>query len=182
MPGKRKLSFIFSDKIKFMPFSWAIKFYTGEKYSHVAIGYFDSTTSQEMLAESSNGEFHKITRENWLKKNKVVYEYEIEIDEDIYYTIMRHINNHLQLDYSFLNIAGIPFYDLYELTGIRLFYKIACLFKDGTGAVICSESVAFTLAILGIQFKRPFDFLRPDHIFTAVLEYKANYGKDFYHF
>lgn len=60
--------------------------------------------------------------------------------------------------------------------------KIACLFRDGTGAVICSESVAFTLGILGVQFKRPFDFLRPDHIFGAVLEYKANYGKDIYHF
>lgn len=178
----RKISFIFSDKIKLRPFPWLIKAYTRKPFSHAAIGYFDSVTSQDMLAESSNGEFHKITRENWLKKNKVIYEYEVDLDEDTYYTVMRHINNHLQLDYSYLNILGIPFYDLYVTTGIELFYKLACYFKDGTGAVICSESVAFTLAILGVQFDRPYDFLRPDHVHQAVTKYKAKYGKDFYHF
>jgi hypothetical protein len=177
-----KISFIFSDKIKWMPFSWLIKIYTGVNYSHAAIGYFDSITSQDMLAESSNGEFHKITRENWLKKNRVIYEYEVEVEEDTYYAIMRNINNNLQLDYSSLNIFGIPFYDLYLATGLKLFYKIACFFKDGTGAVICSESVAFTLAILGVEFDRPYDFLRPDHAREAVIKYKAKHGKDIYHF
>jgi hypothetical protein len=175
----RKISFIFSDKIKLLPFPFLIKAYTRAKYSHAAIGYFDSVTSQEMLAQSSDGEFHKITRDNWLKKNKIIEEYEVWVDEGHYYVLMRHINNHLQLDYSVLNILGIPFYDAYAVTGLSIFKKIAGFFTDGSGAVICSESVAFALAILGVQFKRPFDFLRPDHIHEAVIKYKATNGKDF---
>lgn len=172
----RRISFIFSDKIKPLPFPWLIKTYTGVDYSHAAIGYFDSVTSQDMVAQSSDGEFHKITRENWLKKNKVIHEYEVTISEDTYYILMRHINNHLQLDYSYKNLVGILFYDLFEKTGVKIFERLARFFSDGARAVICSESVAFALAILGVEFKRPFDFIRPDHAHEAVKKYKANYG------
>lgn len=174
----KKISFIFSDKIEVMLFPIMIKSYTGVNYSHAAIGYLDTITGQDMLAESSDGDFHKITRGNWLHKNKIIFEVEVEINEGEYYVLMRHINNHLQLDYSILNIIGVPFYDLYEATGIKLFRKIANFFTDGSTAVICSESVAFALAILGVKFNRPFDFLRPDHIYEAVLKYKAGNGKD----
>lgn len=176
----RKISFIFSDKIKWRLFPWLIKAYTRTNFSHAAVGYYDTDTAQAMIAESSDGEFHKITREQWAKKNKVIYEYEVKVGEDLYYAIMRNINNHLQLDYSALNIFGIPFYDLYEATKLKIFYKIACYFKDGTGAVICSESVAFTLAMIGVQFNRPYDFIRPDHAHEAVIKYRVNHGKDFY--
>jgi len=169
----------FSDTHKFMPFSWAIKAYSGKPFSHVYIAYIDAVTSQDMIAESSNGEFHKMTRENWNKKNKAVEEFEIELNQDVYYTVMHHINNHLQTDYSILNIFGVPFYDLYELTGLRIFKGIAKWFTDGKAAIICSESVGFTLALLGVQFNRPFDFLRPDHIYRAVIHYKAINGKIF---
>lgn len=174
----KKISFIFSDKIELMAFPFLIKAYTGFNASHAAIGYTDSVTGQDMLAESSNGEFHKITRANWHHKNKIIYEIEVEISDGEYYVLMRHINNHLQLDYSILNIIGVPFYDAYRFTGLSIFKKIASFFSDGAQAVICSESVAFALAILGVKFDRPFDFLRPDHIYDAVLKYKAGHGKD----
>jgi hypothetical protein len=166
----------FSDTKKWMPFSWLIKCYAGQAYSHAYIGYFDSVTSQEMIAESSHGEFHKITRENWLKKNNVIEEYEIALSSDLYYVIMRHINNNLQIDYSILNIFGVPFYDLYEKTGLKIFKVIAKWFIDGQAAIICSEAAGFTLALLGVQFTRPFDFLRPDHIQKAVIAYKVKNG------
>jgi hypothetical protein len=177
---KRKISFIFSDKLYFMPAPALIKLYTGAPYSHVAMGYFDSVTSQEMLAESSNGEFHKITRQNWLAKNRVIHEVEYWLSEDQYYVIMRHVNNHLQLDYSFKNIVGIPLYDLYEKTGVKLFKRLACLFHDKAAAVICSESVGFILAILGVQFTRPLDFLRPTDIYRAVEKLEVTHGKVFH--
>lgn len=169
----RKIKIGFSYPKKFMPFAWLIKLYTREPFSHVYVEYLDEITGQEMMAESSHGEFHKITKENWLGKNTIINEFDIDISDDSFYLIMRHINNHLQVDYSVTNIFGIPFYDLYELTNWKIFLKIAKLFTDGASRLICSESVSFILIMLGIEFNRPSDFLRPDHIYEALLEYKA---------
>lgn len=42
------------------------------------------------------------------------------------------------------------------------------LFSDGKASTICSESAAFTLKLLGIQFNRPSDFVRPDHVIKKL--------------
>ena len=150
-------------------FSEVVKFYIGKPYSHVYIRYQDPFTKQEIVSESSHGEAHKMTLSKWYLSNRIVEEYEIEVSEEVFRAILTNINNRLQASYSELNIIGMPFYDMAAYCNspffMRLFTK---LFADGVDSTICSESAAFTLSLLGIQFNRPNDFVRPDHVINAL--------------
>ena len=132
-------------------------------WSHVYLRYVSETTGQSIVAESSQGESHKVTLDNWLVRNKRIIEIEIEIEREDFKNILTLINSSLQTKYSKKNILGILFYDLG-------FKKFAKRFSDGKKGLICSEEVAYVLLILGLKFDRPIDFVRPDQIIKKLEE------------
>lgn len=158
-----KFYVIASQPSKTLPFSEAIKWYTKRDYSHVCIQYQDPFTKQVLIAESSRGEHHKITYDNWRIKNKEEMIFEVDVSEELFRVILIHTNNTLQTKYSIKGIIGIILYDI----GL---HSIANLFSDGKEGVICSESTSFVLKLLGVQFKKPYDFIRTDEVIDKMLE------------
>jgi len=158
-----------STTIDIKPFSLAIKLYTGKPYGHIYIRYADHFTGQAMISESSHGEAHKMALSKWYLNNRIVEEYEIDVSEEMARVIFTNINNRLQTTYGELNAFGVPFYDLAEYLGSNFLMRLTTyIFADGIDSTICSESAAFTLRLLGIQFNRPNDFVRPDHVIGAL--------------
>ena len=158
-----KLYVIASQPSSTKPFSEAIKWYSKKDYSHVCIQFQEPFTKQVLIAESSKGEHHKITYDNWRILNKEVLIFEIDLSEELFRAVLIHTNNTLQVKYSIKNIIGVLFYDM----GL---HKLANLFSDGNEGVICSESTSFVLKLLGVQFKKPYDFIRPDEVIDRMLE------------
>jgi len=158
-----------SEPVYTLPFSELIKFYTDKPYSHTYIRYVDPFTKQVMISESSKGEAHKMELSRWYLSNRIVEEYEIEVSEELFRAILTNINTRLQTSYSELNILGVPFYDLGEYLNSPFIMGLTTkIFADGIDSTICSESASFTLKLLGIQFNRPNDFIRPDHVVKAL--------------
>jgi len=148
--------------------SWLIRQYIKKSYNHIYVRYKDPFTEQDIISESSHGEAHKILISKWYLKNRIVEEYVIDCTEIRFKSILSKINERLQASYSELNIIGIIIYDFGEKLNSNLIKNTANLFKDGASSTICSESVAFTLRLFGVQFKRPLDFVRPDHIIERL--------------
>lgn len=153
-------------------FGALIRWYTGKPYNHIYSRFKDPFTLQDIVSESSHGEAHKILIDKWYARgNKIVDEYEIECSEEIFRAILIRINQILQASYSEKNIIGVLIYDLGKYLSSTLIKNIAIkLFSDGESATICSESATFTLTFFGIQFKRPRDFVRPDHVIKKLEE------------
>jgi len=162
---------------KFNFFSWVITKYIKQDYSHIYLEYFDPFVEQALIIEASHGEQHKITKENWLKKNRVIKEIRIGLDVNELKNILYYVNSTLQTKYSFKNIIGMPFYDLYEKTKIFLFFKIALFFSDNKNGLICSEVAARVGKLLNISFERPLDYIRPDHIIKKLYFLSLNNSK-----
>jgi hypothetical protein len=124
-----------------------------------------------MISESARGEARKLELSRWYLKNKILKEYELDVSEEIFRAILVHTNYRLEGAYSQLNIVGIPFYDLAcRLNSPYLMHLTTKIFADGIDSSICSEAVAFTLGFFGIQFSRPIDFVRPDHVIDALIK------------
>lgn len=169
-----------SEPVDTMPFSEMVKFYTRQLFSHIYTRYKDPFTFQDMISESSHGEAHKMTIGKWYLANRIVEEYEIEVSEEVFRAILIRINQRLQSHYSFRNIAGVLVYDLGEKIKFSWLKSLAIkFFSDGEEGTICSESASFTLRLLGIQFNRPMDFVRPDHVIKKLrqLEKTEDYIK-----
>ena len=149
-------------------FSWLIRKYINQDYNHIYTRYEDPFTGQAIISESSHGEAHKMLISKWYLKNRIVEEYEIDCTEMRFKGVLSKINERLQASYSELNIVGVLIYDLGEKLNSNLIKNLANLFKDGASATICSESAAFTLRLFGVQFNRPLDFVRPDHVITKL--------------
>jgi len=150
-------------------FSWLIRKYIKKSYNHIYTRYEDPFTKQAIISESSHGEAHKMLIDKWYARgNRIVEEYEIDCTEMRFRGILSKINDRLQAPYSGLNIIGVLIYDLGEKLNINFIKNLANLFKDGAYSTICSESAAFTLRLFGVQFNRPLDFVRPDHIITKL--------------
>lgn len=153
-------------------YSRAIKWYSKKNYNHIYVRYYDSFTQDNLVAESSNGEHHKMTYENWIIENKTIIEYEITVSIDIMILMVRHINKLLQTPYGYINAIGVPIYDYYEKTKTlwvrKMLEKLYKKFRDGENSVICSESASFLLMLVGIEFNRPYDFIRPDHVIDKL--------------
>lgn len=143
--------------------------YTNKPYSHIYTRYTDPFTEQAIISESSHGEAHKIVLDKWYIKNKIVEEFSIDCSEKTFKTILQFINRRLQASYSEKNLVGVLIYDLGNYLNSTLIKRIANWFSDGESATICSESAAFSLEVLGIQFKRPKDFVRPDHVVEKLV-------------
>lgn len=148
--------------------SWLIRKYIRKPYNHIYLRYEDPFTKQSIISESSHGEAHKMLISKWYLKNKIIEEYEIDCTEMRFKGVISKINERLQASYSELNIIGVIIYDLGDKLNSNLIKKVANLFKDGASATICSESAAFTLRLFGVQFNRPLDFVRPDHIVDSL--------------
>lgn len=163
-----------STPFKTLPFSEAIKWYTKRNFSHIYVRYQDPFTKDILVAESSHGEHHKILFDKWKIDNKIIHEFEVTVEHDIFVIMVRHINKLLQTPYGILNVIGTPIYDFYAQCKVyklrKLLEKIYKIFMDGATSVICSESASFLLMLIGVDFNRPYDFIRPDHVVDKLNE------------
>jgi len=147
----------FSRPNKFRLFSFFIMSFLKIDFSHVYIRFYDEYTSKWIIFEASHGEVHLIETSNWKNKNITIKEEPFEIDEKHRREVIRFMIDNLQKPYSYRNILGIVFYQLFKKR----------LFQDGPSAFICSELVALALDNK-ISFKKPLDLVTPKDIWDAV--------------
>ena len=160
-----KFSIGFSTPIKFNIAAYAIREWQHKPYSHVYIK-FESQNIITSIYHAAGGTVHFMSEDNFLKKNKVLVEYEIPIDRA---TRLKMINRCMSLSsvkYDYLNLLKILFHDISERWGANVPKT-----HDGPGYV-CSELVAeFLDEDLGIKIDKPRHLIKPSDIEEGLLKF-----------
>lgn len=149
----------FSRPQKWKLFSWLIRMYQGgTNYSHVYIKFNMPVgdDSVPMVWEASYGEVHLITYENFLKRNKAVYEFELKCELENWMDMLKFMLSKLQKPYGKKTIIGLLLYDAF---GWRLW-------SDGSESFICSEAVARLLGMCPDQSSC--DYLTPKDLYKLM--------------
>lgn len=139
-----------------------IKMWTGKKYSHVYLR-FESNKVPSTVYHAANGMVHFITLENFLKKNKTIVEYKIEIDD---VKRIEFLINCMKLSgekYGYIELIKIFTSDIiHQLSGKNI------QFNNSRG-YICSELVGVMLTkLFNIKYKKPTYLLKPQDIEEAL--------------
>lgn len=152
----------FSKPKKFKVGAEFIKVWTDSDFSHCYIR-FDIDAKFSIVFHAANGMVHYLSYENFLKKNSVVYEYSITVDNDTYKKIKRDCDNIAGEGYSFITLLKIMMSDI-----IHTFGGDVSTYDD-TG-YICSELVGKLLTYrLGLTFSKPLHLLTPRDIFNKLV-------------
>lgn len=153
-----KIKIAFSKPSHFKMGAELISWWTNRDYSHVLL-IFEYADSKPAVFHAAHGMVHFKSLPNFLKENKIVKEYIIEI-EDAYHT--KFFDDCMDLageDYSII--------ELLQILAVDLSFMI---FKKDIGTkqmpgYICSELVGkFCIEKLKIQFNKPTYLLKPDDI------------------
>ena len=143
--------------LEFPIFSWIIQAVLRKPYSHSSTRHVDEITNQVIVHESSHGEAHEITLENWIKSNKALKKYSITVTDEQFVEYRKICNSTKQIPYSrFFGMLGV-------LVHILSFGKLAW-FEDGLRTVFCSEVDVFKLSAIGIIFIKDHNFVTPRDI------------------
>jgi hypothetical protein len=116
--------------------SWLIKKLLRTKYSHVAI-QIRARDKEPKIYHSSMAGVERLTTQQFLKKNKVVYKKTLNIPVTSIADIVRYCKSMLGRPYGYLTILGI----FLEVT-FGILNKIG---EDGNRTLICSEFAARAL-------------------------------------
>lgn len=148
-------------KSRFALFAWTIRLALGgTKYSHSYISYYDSTVKDYMIFEASAPSVHKIPKKEFLKKNIIVKEFNI------------CLNEHLFVDglSKAILLRGTP-YGLKAVFGVAirwLFNINRNPYDDDERTVFCSEFVAIILKEWGYKIDKDTDLVTPKDIYNLV--------------
>jgi hypothetical protein len=155
----------FSSPIKFNLPSRLIKWWQGKDYSHVYIR-FESESIISSVYHAAHGTVHFLSYDNFLKKNKVVVEYELEVPRELRIKMINRCMSLSNVKYDYLNLIKILIHDICERWGAD-----SPKTHDGPGYV-CSELVAeFLSEDLGIKIDKPRHLIKPSDIEEGLMGY-----------
>lgn len=145
-------------KKKFAPISKAIMWWTGVNYSHVARKGKLPFVEKPHYYHAAEGNVHYSYEDNFISKNEIVKEYEIEVSNDIYTELVKTSWEQCGSYYGFMQNIGIFMVDLLQKVGIRATNP----FKKN---VNCSELI-FTTVFQKMLPNLPYrkDTIKPHHI------------------
>jgi hypothetical protein len=150
-------------------FGALVRWYSSKPYGHIYTRYEEPFTKKMLIAESSHGEHHYMLIDKWYSRgNRIECEYAIDCSEEVFRAILIRNLQLLQASYSVKNILGALIYDLHEALKWKWLVRLAYKFVDGDKSTMCSESASFTLAMLGVKFNRPLDFVKPNNVIEAL--------------
>lgn len=146
------------------PLSPLIKYVENTPGSHLYLKF--STSQGGLIYESVFPRVRRIAEKDWLKENRVVREFEFEIQAPS--SSVRQFLMHYQgKPYSFLQLVLIY---LTKIDSAVRRYFIKHNMNKGR-ALICSEFVArFLTTFFGIQFGESFDTIGLKEVYDALLK------------
>jgi hypothetical protein len=137
--------------------SWWMK----RPYSHVFIRYTDNQ-NRDLIFHAAHGTVHPILVKNFEVENKIVKEDVLFFTDEEYQQLRDIYYEKSGKLYSTKQIILMPIHD----AGLACNIKIKTEDDDG---YICSELVGYCLnKVKGIKFSKPFNYLRPDDIESAL--------------
>lgn len=131
----------------------------GTPYSHAYIKLYSSYTGLNLVYQASHGHVNCIEYINFCESNKVIAEFELDVEaENIRSTVIR-LQQLLQKPYGVIGLAKLVFC---KLLGMR---KIG----DGESTFHCSELVArIEPKILELSTQKDPDLIEPVHAYNAL--------------
>jgi len=155
----------FSTPIKFNIAAHAIRLWQDKPYSHVYIK-FVSQNIINSIYHAAGGTVHFMSEDNFLAKNKVLVEYEIEVDRPTRIKMINRCMSLASVKYDYWNLLKILYHDIAERWGTEIPKT-----HDGPGYV-CSELVAEFLEYdLGIKIDKPRHLIKPSDIEEGLLKF-----------
>jgi hypothetical protein len=144
----RKIIIGFSTPKKFKIGSALIRCYEQSEFSHIYIKMKTSPNSPlpfDKVFQASHGDVNAITYDMFTSGNKILHEYELDMDEDKYFEIYNWLWHQLGKDYGFGQLIAIA-------TGIKIG-------NNDNSKFICSELAAMVLKRLGVDFGEDQDYI-----------------------
>lgn len=128
----------FSRSNKKLPFfSWLVQLYQRTNYSHTYLRIekkdIDNST-EDLYFQASDGMGNLMTKPEFLNRHKMVIEYKIELDDDVFDLLMSNVYLIMGEKYGFLQNLGILIVDIFKVFN----KKIKNPFPNG---IICSEFI-----------------------------------------
>lgn len=146
----------------------AIKWWTKSPYSHVYIRFESSNEKvPSTVYHAAHGMVHFRSYENFLKDNKIIKEYKIEVLPSDRMDVLVHCMNISGDPYGFCELIKIFVMDVAHWAGKEV------KFENGSG-YICSELVGTILQQKWqYKFDKPLHLLKPNDIDKALENFTA---------
>lgn len=159
-----KLTIGFSTPKKWNLFSATIRWGEETPYSHVYIRRKSSRVG-EYVYQASGTAVNFMGIDNFLKKNKIIKEYEFEISEENMMSLIRFFIKTSGRPYSFKQILKLSWIVMQRKFGLDP--KLERV--DGEDAYICSELAALILVkFLGLPIEGVLDMVTPKDLFRQI--------------
>lgn len=128
-----------------LPLSKIIRFIQGLDVSHCFIQWDDERYQETLVYEAKGLDTHIINRASFADE-RVVYEYEVEVEQDLYDVIMKDIHHDLGTPYGWKELIGYALKWTLSLVGIKIHNPFP------TKSLICSEAVGqIIVKYLGVE-------------------------------
>lgn len=88
------------------PLSKAIRFLQDLPFSHSYVQY-QTTSDQHLIYEAAGTNTHLVNRKNFENHNKIIEEYEIEVEEHVFHQVKSYIENDIGVSYGWGEIIGL---------------------------------------------------------------------------
>jgi len=108
----RRITIGFSTPKKFKLTSWLIRLFEGAKFSHIYIKMEASPSGKLPFAkvfQASHGDVNAVVFNVFKESNKIIHEYEIEIEDEKYFEIASWLWHQLGKPYGFTQLFAIAF-------------------------------------------------------------------------
>lgn len=160
-----EITIAFSYPIKFKIGAKIISLFMNKPYSHVLIYWKSKSLNRVLVYQASHGNVHFIELNNFLKENKIIKEFKLEITETQYTQLIKQA----------IDLAGEP----YDLKGVLLlgYYKIlnkigiSIDIKESKG-YFCSELLAnLCLSLFNKEFNKHTSLIEPSDIDDYLTTY-----------
>lgn len=129
----------FSRPIKWKPFAWLIMVAYDIPYDHVYIRYSSSEFNSQMIFQASSLVVNLMSEDEFLTKNVIVQEFDVELADDKMQTMLQFAGAQLGKPYGIKECFGLAIVRIAELLGKRINNPFGF---DGT-TYVCSELAGY---------------------------------------
>lgn len=130
----------FSRPIKWKLASWAIMAWCRAPFSHAYFKFWSQSYNRSLVYQASHGMVHFVAGSNFSNSNRIESEYELQVSEEQYSSIMIKCIDLAGIKYGFWTLVGMAFE---RITGLK------SPFRDQGKSFICSELVGELLRLCG---------------------------------
>lgn len=156
--SSKKCTAIFTTTKSFNPVSFIVRIITGEKYSHCAwLTEIPDIPEIPLVYHASKFNVHFIPYSEFIKHNKIVYEFEFELDREEYLDILKLCLQSLGKPYDTIGLVLNPLFKLFKIKNKN---------------PICSELLIKILKNK-IEFYGEVENIVPEEVKEAIQRYKG---------